>query len=173
MPRAGEAGEDDEGFDAARQDAQRQTGDNGVADVVCFGGLALGLDGAVGEGGLHGSPVATWWQRISMLRHATRRVAMCQGFKGLSSGVKALGDAMRRDVTCRQVLFDNLPGSVEHIKAGSLRALGVTAGKRAAPSPDVPTIGETVPGYQAGVWDGIGAPKSPPTQVHHPPHPTA
>ena len=58
-----------------------------------------------------------------------------------------------------QVMFDNLPGSVEHIKAGTLRALGVTAGKRAAAIPDVPTIGETVPGYEAVVWYGIVAPK--------------
>ena len=63
-----------------------------------------------------------------------------------------------------QVMFDNLPGSVEHIKAGTLRALGVTAGKRAAPIPNVPTIGETVPGYEAVVWYGIVAPKGTPTE---------
>jgi tripartite-type tricarboxylate transporter receptor subunit TctC len=61
-----------------------------------------------------------------------------------------------------QVIFDNLPGSVEHIKAGTLRALGVTAGRRAAVIPDVPTIGETVPGYEAVVWYGIVAPKDTP-----------
>jgi len=58
-----------------------------------------------------------------------------------------------------QVLFDNLPGSVAHIKAGTLRALAVTASKRAETIPDVPTIGETVPGYEAVVWYGIVAPK--------------
>jgi tripartite-type tricarboxylate transporter receptor subunit TctC len=58
-----------------------------------------------------------------------------------------------------QVMFDNLPGSMAHIKAGALRALGVTAGKRSDALPDVPTIGETVPGYEAVVWYGIVAPK--------------
>src|SRR6476620_3202540 len=64
-----------------------------------------------------------------------------------------------------QLIFDNLPGSVEHIKAGTLRALGVTASKRAAAIPDVPTIGETVPGYEAVVWYGIVAPKGTPPEI--------
>jgi tripartite-type tricarboxylate transporter receptor subunit TctC len=67
-----------------------------------------------------------------------------------------------------QVMFDNLPGSVEHIKAGTLRALGVTAGKRAAAIPDVPTIGETVPGYEAVVWYGIVAPTGTPPRSSTP-----
>ena len=58
-----------------------------------------------------------------------------------------------------QLIFDNLPGSIEHIKAGTLRALGVTAAKRSAALPDVPTIGETVPGYEVSVWNGIVCPK--------------
>jgi tripartite-type tricarboxylate transporter receptor subunit TctC len=64
-----------------------------------------------------------------------------------------------------QVLFDNLPGSIAHIKAGALRALGVTAGKRSNALPDVPTIGETVPGYEAVVWYGIVAPKGTPPEI--------
>ena len=64
-----------------------------------------------------------------------------------------------------QVMFDNLPSSVEHIKAGTLRALGVTAGKRADVIPDVPTIGETVSGYEAVVWYGIVMPKGTPPEV--------
>jgi tripartite-type tricarboxylate transporter receptor subunit TctC len=64
-----------------------------------------------------------------------------------------------------QVMFDNLPGSMAHIKAGTLRALGVTAGKRAEALPDVPTIGETVPGYEAVIWYGIVAPKGTPPEV--------
>ena len=64
-----------------------------------------------------------------------------------------------------QVMFDNLPGSMPHIKAGTLRALGVTAGKRAEALPDVPTIGETVPGYEAVIWYGIVAPKGTPPEV--------
>jgi tripartite-type tricarboxylate transporter receptor subunit TctC len=64
-----------------------------------------------------------------------------------------------------QVLFDNLPGSIAHIKSGALRALGVTAGKRSGALPDVPTIGETVPGYEAVVWYGIVAPKGTPPEI--------
>jgi tripartite-type tricarboxylate transporter receptor subunit TctC len=64
-----------------------------------------------------------------------------------------------------QVLFDNLLGSIGHIKAGKVRALGVTAAKRVSAIPDVPTIGETVPGYEASVWYGIAAPKGTPTEI--------
>jgi tripartite-type tricarboxylate transporter receptor subunit TctC len=58
-----------------------------------------------------------------------------------------------------QLMFDNLPSSIEHIRAGRLRALGVTAAKRSDALPDVPTIGETVPGYEVAVWNGICVPK--------------
>lgn len=64
-----------------------------------------------------------------------------------------------------QVIFDNLPGSIAHIKSGALRALGVTAGKRSQALPDVPTIAETVPGYEAVVWYGIVAPKGTPPEI--------
>ena len=64
-----------------------------------------------------------------------------------------------------QVMFDNLPSSVEHIKSGKIRALGVTTAKRADAVPDVPTIGESVPGYEANVWYGIAAPKGTPTAI--------
>jgi tripartite-type tricarboxylate transporter receptor subunit TctC len=64
-----------------------------------------------------------------------------------------------------QVMFDNLPSSIEHIRAGRLRALGVTAGKRSDALPDVPTIGETVPGYQVDVWNGIVAPRGTPPEI--------
>jgi tripartite-type tricarboxylate transporter receptor subunit TctC len=64
-----------------------------------------------------------------------------------------------------QVIFDNLPGSIGHIRSGRLRALGVTAAKRSEAIPDVPTIGETVPGYEASVWYGIVAPKGTPAEI--------
>jgi tripartite-type tricarboxylate transporter receptor subunit TctC len=64
-----------------------------------------------------------------------------------------------------QLIFDNLPGSIEHIRAGTLRALGVTAAKRSAALPDVPTIGETVPGYEVSVWNGIVVPKGTPSEI--------
>jgi tripartite-type tricarboxylate transporter receptor subunit TctC len=64
-----------------------------------------------------------------------------------------------------QVMFDNLPSSIEHIRAGRLRALGVTSAKRSDALPDVPTIGETVPGYEVSVWNGICVPKGTPPEV--------
>jgi tripartite-type tricarboxylate transporter receptor subunit TctC len=77
-------------------------------------------------------------------------------------GAPAMTDLIGGQV---QVLFDQLPSSVEHIKSGKVRALGVTTAKRADAVPDVPTIGETVPGYEANVWYGICAPKGTPAEI--------
>ena len=74
----------------------------------------------------------------------------------------ALVDLMGGQV---QVIFDNLPSSVGHIKGGKLRALGVTSLEREPSLPGVPTIGETVPGYEATAWFGIGMPKGTPRDV--------
>jgi tripartite-type tricarboxylate transporter receptor subunit TctC len=63
------------------------------------------------------------------------------------------------------VLFDNLPGSIEFVRSGQLRALGVTVAKRWPSLPDVPTIAETVPGYEASVWYGISMPKGTPREI--------
>jgi tripartite-type tricarboxylate transporter receptor subunit TctC len=63
------------------------------------------------------------------------------------------------------VLFDNLPGSIQQIKAGRIRALGVTSKERVASIPDLPTIGETVPGYEVSVWFGICGPKGMPPEI--------
>jgi tripartite-type tricarboxylate transporter receptor subunit TctC len=64
-----------------------------------------------------------------------------------------------------QVIFDNLPSSAGHIKAGRLRALGVTSEQREPSLPEVPTIAETVPGYEATAWFGIGMPKGTPKEI--------
>lgn len=61
-----------------------------------------------------------------------------------------------------QVMFDNLPASIGHIKEGRLRAIAVTTEKRSEALPDVPTIGETVKGYEASAWFGLGMPKGSP-----------
>jgi tripartite-type tricarboxylate transporter receptor subunit TctC len=63
------------------------------------------------------------------------------------------------------VLFDNLPSSIEFIRAGRLRPLGVTISERWPALPDVPPIAETVPGYEASVWYGIAAPKATPAET--------
>src|SRR5262249_32003421 len=58
-----------------------------------------------------------------------------------------------------QVMFDIVPNAIEHAKAGKLRALAVTTATRAAALPDVPTISESIVGYEASTWWGLGAPK--------------
>jgi tripartite-type tricarboxylate transporter receptor subunit TctC len=63
------------------------------------------------------------------------------------------------------VLFDNLPSSIGHIKAGEIRALAVTTAKRSAALPDVPTVAETVPGYEASAWFGMAVPKGTPRPI--------
>ena len=60
------------------------------------------------------------------------------------------------------VLFDNMPSIISHIRAGTVRALGVTSAQRSPALPDVPAVGETVPGYEASAWFGAAAPKGTP-----------
>ncbi len=64
-----------------------------------------------------------------------------------------------------QVFFDNLPSSAGHIKAGSIRALAVTSAGREPSFPDLPTVADTVPGYEATAWFGIGMPKATPREA--------
>jgi tripartite-type tricarboxylate transporter receptor subunit TctC len=64
-----------------------------------------------------------------------------------------------------QVMFDNLPSSIGHIKAGKLRPLAVTTAKRWGALPDVPTVSETVPGYEASAIFGVGAPAGTPAEI--------
>jgi tripartite-type tricarboxylate transporter receptor subunit TctC len=63
------------------------------------------------------------------------------------------------------VMFDNLPASIGHIKGGKLRALAVTSAQRSPELPDVPTVAETVPGYEATAWFGLGMPKGSPREA--------
>jgi tripartite-type tricarboxylate transporter receptor subunit TctC len=64
-----------------------------------------------------------------------------------------------------QVFFDNLPSSAGHIKSGAIRALAVTSAAREPSVPTVPTVGETVAGYEATAWFGIGMPKGAPREA--------
>jgi tripartite-type tricarboxylate transporter receptor subunit TctC len=64
-----------------------------------------------------------------------------------------------------QVIFDNMPSVISHIKAGSLRALAVTTTERSAELPDIPTVAETVKDYEASAWFGVGAPKGTPREI--------
>jgi tripartite-type tricarboxylate transporter receptor subunit TctC len=63
------------------------------------------------------------------------------------------------------VMFDTIATSIEHIKAGRMRALGVTAGARSPALPDVPAIAEFLPGYEATAWEGIGVPSKTPIDI--------
>ena len=83
-------------------------------------------------------------------------------------GGPALVDLMSGRV---QLMFDNLPTSLEFIKAGKLRPLAVTTTARAAVVPDLPTVGDFVPGYEASAWYGLVAPKGTPADIVDKPQP--
>jgi len=63
------------------------------------------------------------------------------------------------------VFFDNLPSSAPHIKAGTIRALAMTSAGREPSFPEVPTVGDTVSGYEATAWFGVGMPKGAPREA--------
>jgi tripartite-type tricarboxylate transporter receptor subunit TctC len=77
-------------------------------------------------------------------------------------GGPALSDLIGGQV---QVMFDNLNSSIEHIRAGRLRPLAVTTVTRSGALPDVPTVNDFVPGYEASVMSGIGAPRNTPLEI--------
>ena len=72
-------------------------------------------------------------------------------------GGPALTDLLGGQV---QVMFGTVPASIEYIRAGRLRALAVTTATRADALPDIPTVGEFLPGYEASFWYGVGVPKN-------------
>ena len=74
----------------------------------------------------------------------------------------ALTDLLGRQV---QLYFGTLPGAIEYIRVGKLRALAVTTATRSEALPDVPTLSEFVPNYEASGWQGIGVPKNTPTEI--------
>src|SRR5262245_3016498 len=77
-------------------------------------------------------------------------------------GAPATADLISGQV---QVMFDVLPGAIQHIRAGSIRALAVTTLTRAGALPNLPTIAETVPGYDSSTWFGIGVPAGTPREI--------
>jgi tripartite-type tricarboxylate transporter receptor subunit TctC len=77
-------------------------------------------------------------------------------------GGPALTDLLAGQV---QVSFLTMPASIEHIRTGKLRALAVTAATRSDALPDIPTVGEFVPGYESTTWYGVGVPKNTPAEV--------
>jgi tripartite-type tricarboxylate transporter receptor subunit TctC len=77
-------------------------------------------------------------------------------------GAPALTDLIAGQV---HVMFDNVPTSAEHIKAGKLRGLAVTSTARSEVLPDLPTVADFLPGYEASAWYGLGVPKNTPGEV--------
>ena len=63
------------------------------------------------------------------------------------------------------VMFDILTSSIQHVRSGALRALAVTSATRSDALPDVPTVGDFLPGYEATAWYGIAAPKNTPSEI--------
>jgi len=80
-------------------------------------------------------------------------------YRGLSP---ALTDLLAGQV---QVIFSSLPAAIEYIRAGKLRALAVTTATRFEGAPDIPTVGDVVPGYEASQWYGVGVPKNTPVEI--------
>jgi tripartite-type tricarboxylate transporter receptor subunit TctC len=77
-------------------------------------------------------------------------------------GAPALTDLIAGQV---QVLFNPMPSMIEYVRAGTLRALAVTTATRAEVLPNIPTVSEFVPGYEASTWFGVGAPKGTPAGI--------
>jgi tripartite-type tricarboxylate transporter receptor subunit TctC len=77
-------------------------------------------------------------------------------------GAPAVADLLGGQV---QLYFDGISGSLAYVRTGKLRALGVTSPTRADVLPDVPTVGEFVPGYEATGWYGMGAPRDTPPEI--------
>jgi tripartite-type tricarboxylate transporter receptor subunit TctC len=80
-------------------------------------------------------------------------------YRGLSP---ALSDLLGGQV---QVVFSSLPAAIEYIRAGKLRALAVTTATRFEGAPDIPTVGDAVPGYEASQWYGVGVPRNTPVEI--------
>ena len=81
-------------------------------------------------------------------------------YRGIAAG--GLSDLMTGVV---HVAFDNLPSSIELIRSGKVRALAVTTTARSELLPDVPTVGDFLPGYEASAWYGVGAPRGTPSEI--------
>ena len=109
----------------------------------------------MGSGGV-GSPQHVYGELFKMMAGVDMLHVPYRG------GAPALTDLLAGQV---QVMFDTLITSIEHIRAGKLRPLAVTAATRVEVLPDIPTVGEFVPGYEAVGWQGVGAPRTTPVEI--------
>jgi tripartite-type tricarboxylate transporter receptor subunit TctC len=104
----------------------------------------------MGSGGV-GSPQHVYGELFKMMAGVDMLHVPYRG------GAPALTDLLAGQV---QVMFDTLSTAIEHIRAGKLRPLAVTAATRVEVLPEIPTVGEFVPGYEAVAFQGIGAPRN-------------
>jgi tripartite-type tricarboxylate transporter receptor subunit TctC len=109
----------------------------------------------MGSGGV-GSPQHVFGELFKMMAGVDMLHVPYRG------GAPALTDLLAGQV---QVMFDTLSTSIEHIRAGKLRPLAVTAATRLEVLPDIPTVSEFVPGYEAVGWQGVGAPRNTPVEI--------
>ena len=104
----------------------------------------------------NGSPPQAYGEMFKMMAGVDLASVAYRG------GGPALVDLLGGQV---QVMFEGITSSIAYIRAGKLRALAVTTATRSAALPDVPTVAEFVPGYEASGRFGLGAPKNTPTQI--------
>jgi tripartite-type tricarboxylate transporter receptor subunit TctC len=91
---------------------------------------------------------------------------MMTGVKFINVSYRGSGPALTDLIGGQvQVMFDTIPSSIEYIKAGKLRALAVTTEQKSEALPELPTVGQFVPGYEATSYYGIGAPKKTPAEI--------
>src|SRR4051812_24879694 len=127
---------------------------------------------APGDSGHEAYTAIAWGVGLS---HETSDIAGAEGFHSLEGnmcgtdmrGADALPGQMLTDLIGGQlqVGFTGISSSLENIRAGKLRALAIAGAERFEPLPDLPTIGESVPGYEASGWCGVVAPKNTPSEV--------
>lgn len=154
---------------------------NFIRDIVPVAGLVRTPNVMVVTNGL---PVKTVAEFIAYCKANPSKVNMASSSSGTSTHLS--GELFKSMTGCNmvhipykgagpvltdliggqvQVFFDNLPSSAGHIKGGSIRALAVTSTAREPSFPDLPTVADTVPGYEATAWFGVGMPKGTPREV--------
>jgi len=125
-----------------------------VPDFIAYAKLNSGKINMASAG--IGSAQHVWGEQFKMMAGVNMQHVPYRG------GALAHTDLLGGQV---QVMFDTMPASIEHIKTGRLRPLAVTTVTRLEVLPDIPTVGEFVPGYEASGWQGIGAPRNTPTDI--------
>jgi tripartite-type tricarboxylate transporter receptor subunit TctC len=125
-----------------------------VAEFIAYAKASPGKVNMASSG--NGTSVHVSGELFKMMAHVDMLHVPYRG------AAPALTDLMGGQV---QVLFDNMPSSLEYLKAGKLRPLAVTTATRSDALPGIPTVAETVPGYEASAWFGLGAPKGTPAEI--------